>query len=182
MARSPESERVAEAIRAAMKSQHLSGADLAREIEKIRGTRPHAMWISKRVHGDVHLVRPTGLFGPTEDLKEIAAALGVDVAELVAPANQNGSQSSSARLIRTRHAHHGTAAELDVTVRVVEVYPGCFGVVCNGNEVGHECSGREDVLIEPGDTWGQRENAVEFADRHVAEHEGRTPSTDGETR
>jgi transcriptional regulator with XRE-family HTH domain len=91
-ARSPESLAVAEAIRDVMKRESLSGVDLADRLETIRGSRPGDMWISKRRHGSVHLVRPKTTvitWEPTEDLRQIAQALGVPVEELISKIDQS---------------------------------------------------------------------------------------------
>lgn len=64
-----------------------------------------------------------------------------------------------------------------VRTSVIEIYGGQYVVQCNGDEVGHECSGREDVRIEDGDTWSADNAVVEFAEMHAAEHRERS---DGE--
>lgn len=66
-----------------------------------------------------------------------------------------------------------TADGIEVRTVVREVYPHCYSVRCNGNEVGHECSGRADVLIEDGDTWASDLGAVEAAEQHASEHRDR---------
>jgi hypothetical protein len=91
MVRSPGTEAVAEAIRAAMKSQNLSGVDLANRLERVRGSAlPYdkGVWVSKRTSGKVHLVQPVKvIYGPTDELRDIAKALGVSVGSLVEVAN-----------------------------------------------------------------------------------------------
>ncbi len=91
-ARTPESEKVAEAIRAGMKRQGLSGADLAAKLAEIRGDRPDAMWMTRRLQGSVHLVKPvmvqTG-WRATDELCEIAEALNVPVEQLMGDLRSN---------------------------------------------------------------------------------------------
>jgi hypothetical protein len=72
------------------------------------------------------------------------------------------------------HADRGTAAKLGVYA-MIDVHPmgGCFVVQCNGDSVGHECPGADDVLIEPGDTWLKLSDAIAFAQRHIERHETR---------
>jgi hypothetical protein len=67
----PEAARLAEALRAAMKDQALSGAALADAIERLTGDRPHPMWVSRRLSGE----RP--LISVSPDLVTIARALGL---------------------------------------------------------------------------------------------------------
>lgn len=87
-ARTPESAAVAEAIRVVMESQNLSGADLADRLEEIRGSRPDVMWVSRRRRGLVRLVTPRVVeWEPTQDLIDIARALGVDARHLVEAAS-----------------------------------------------------------------------------------------------
>jgi hypothetical protein len=96
-ARTPASGAVAEAIRAAMKSQSLSGSDLADRLARIRGQRPGDMWISKRRHGAVHLVTPKVIeWEATDELREIAQALGVPVEDLVRAANARTASNTPA--------------------------------------------------------------------------------------
>jgi hypothetical protein len=60
-----------------------------------------------------------------------------------------------------------------VTTTVIETYPQCYVVRCDGGSVGHECSDVEDVLVESGDTWELDTNAVEFAELHAIDHRDR---------
>lgn len=71
------SARVATAIRTEMKRHGLSGADLAKRIETVRGSAlPNGMWLSRRLTGKVQLVEPVQvLYGPTPDLALIIRAL-----------------------------------------------------------------------------------------------------------
>mgnify|MGYP001615376146 CR=1 FL=1 len=62
-----------------------------------------------------------------------------------------------------------TADSHTVQTRAVEI-GGLFVVECNGDEVGHPCSGLASFAIEPGDTWEIDENAVAFAEWHAEEH------------
>ena len=73
----PEAARLAEALRTAMKSQNLSGAALAREIERLTGKRPADIQISRWLHGER---RPLLYVSP--HLEVIAQALGLDPVEL----------------------------------------------------------------------------------------------------
>ncbi len=85
-ARTPESEKVAEAIRAGMKRHGLSGADLAAKLAEIRGDQPSAMWMTRRLQGSVHLVTPVMIqvgWEPTDELRQIARALNVAPEDLM---------------------------------------------------------------------------------------------------
>lgn len=96
-ARTPASGRVAEAIRTAMKSRGLNGSDLADRLATIRGQRPGDMWISKRRHGAVHLVTPRVVeWEATDELRQIAQALGVPVEDLVTAANAETTSNTTA--------------------------------------------------------------------------------------
>ena len=77
----PEAARLAEALRTAMKSQNLSGAALAREIERLTGKRPSDMQMSRWLRGER---RPLIYVSP--DLAAIATALGLDPVELACDA------------------------------------------------------------------------------------------------
>lgn len=78
------SSRVGEAIRAEMKRQGLTGAELQKRIEELRGAPVAAsvgarkMWLTRRLAGEVNLVQPVKVvYGPTDDLDDIAKVLGV---------------------------------------------------------------------------------------------------------
>jgi hypothetical protein len=74
-------------------------------------------------------------------------------------------------------AEFGDAKERRVVASVWPAGPyEVYAVSCNGDAQGHECSSRQDILIEDGDTWASLDAAIEFAVEHVAEHEERTPS------
>lgn len=60
-------------------------------------------------------------------------------------------------------------------------YGECYTVSCNGFYRGHECSGAEGLRIETGDTWQTIDAAIEFAVRHIAEHEERPSAGMGVT-
>jgi transcriptional regulator with XRE-family HTH domain len=79
MASSPEADRLAAAIRSAMKRQGLSGRDMADRIGQLRGEPVNDMWISRRVTGTKALVAPVR-FDP--ELELWALALEVPYAEL----------------------------------------------------------------------------------------------------
>lgn len=76
----PEADRLAEALRAATKSQCLSGADLAKAIERLTGERPSEMTVSRWLRGEQALIRVS------PHLAVIAAALGLDPVELACDA------------------------------------------------------------------------------------------------
>lgn len=76
---------VGAAINAALKRKGLSGADLANRVGAMRGStlKFPDVWASKRTTGKINLVLPSGDYAPTEELSEIAAALGISVADLL---------------------------------------------------------------------------------------------------
>jgi transcriptional regulator with XRE-family HTH domain len=76
----PEAARLADTLRAAMKSQSLSGSDLADEIERLTGGRPSAMQVSRWLRGERPLIRVS------PDLTLIAGALNLDPVELICDA------------------------------------------------------------------------------------------------
>lgn len=51
-----EAAQLAEALRAGKKARSLSGAQIAEQIERLTGSRPSLMWISRRLHGHVSLL------------------------------------------------------------------------------------------------------------------------------
>lgn len=73
-----EAARLAEALRAAKKDQALSGSQIAEQIERLTGSRPSLMWVTRRLRGQVPLVRVAPEF------YALARALGVDPQELLA--------------------------------------------------------------------------------------------------
>ncbi len=76
----PEAARLAEALRAAMKSQNLNGADIADAIERLTGERPGPMQVSRWLRAERPLIRVS------PDLKVVAAALKLDPIELACDA------------------------------------------------------------------------------------------------
>jgi hypothetical protein len=78
------------------------------------------------------------------------------------------------------HATTGPAAHVRVTAEVIELVPGTYAVICNGDTpyfavqpMRHPCPQRPDVLIEPGDTFSNEDDAIHFAHMHVRAHEER---------
>lgn len=79
------SARIGEAVSAEMKHQGLTGIELRQRVEQLRGAPvaeregARRMWLTRRLDGSVNLVRPVKvIYGPTEDLEDIAKVLGVD--------------------------------------------------------------------------------------------------------
>lgn len=83
------SQRVATEIKSEMRRQGLSGVDLIAKIEEVTGKKiPNTMWLSRRLNGAVNLVQPERvIYGPSDDLTEIAQALGVKPDRLVRVVN-----------------------------------------------------------------------------------------------
>jgi hypothetical protein len=52
----PEAALLAEALRAAKKVKALSGTQIAEQIERLTGSRPSLMWVSRRLHGQINPV------------------------------------------------------------------------------------------------------------------------------
>lgn len=71
--------RLAEAFRAVMKDQALNGAGLAERIERLTGTQPSPVWVSRRLGGS----RPKNLIDVDPDLFVIAQALGINRSDLI---------------------------------------------------------------------------------------------------
>ncbi len=83
------SERVAVEIRAVMRQKGLSGAALADMLRTQGMTVPNDMWLSRRLTGAVNLVEPVKVvYGPTDELEQIANALGVDPKRLARAATR----------------------------------------------------------------------------------------------
>lgn len=79
---------VADAIRAEMKRQGLTGTELRNRLEAAGVTVPNAMWVTRRMTGQVNLVEPERIvYGPTADLLAIADALNVDPKRFVRVVN-----------------------------------------------------------------------------------------------
>lgn len=78
------SERVASVIREIMFHAGMTGVALRAALQEAGVAVPSDMWITRRLTGHVNLVEPvTVVYGPTDDLKAIAKALGVSVDRLV---------------------------------------------------------------------------------------------------
>ena len=77
----PDAARLASHIRAVMEREGLSGRDLADRIERLTGTRPSDMWVSRYVNGVYPLFRPASV---SPHLRTIAEALGVPYRDLLA--------------------------------------------------------------------------------------------------
>jgi hypothetical protein len=77
MARTEESARVADAIRATMQELDLTRTELRDRIEAITGQRPTEMWLSRILTGDVHLTERIEVTTtePVDSLKLIAQAI-----------------------------------------------------------------------------------------------------------
>jgi hypothetical protein len=89
-----EAARLAETLRAAKKSQGLSASAIASEIERLTGSRPSLMWVSRRLHGTVPMIR---ISEPCEHcghramrtdpgLVTLATVLGLDSDKMIADA------------------------------------------------------------------------------------------------
>lgn len=85
------STRVAEQLRTAMKHQGLSGVELLNRLTGVplpEGEGNRRKWLSTRLTGKTNLVKPVKVvYGPTDELRAIAAALGVDPDRLVRVVN-----------------------------------------------------------------------------------------------
>lgn len=87
-----EAARLAERMRAAKKAQSLSATAIAREIERLAGSRPTSMWVSRRLHGTSPMIRLSDTCGfcgrhtPIIDpmLRHMVAALGLELHPLLA--------------------------------------------------------------------------------------------------
>jgi len=89
------SSRVADAIRAEMKHQGLTGAGLRDKLREAGVQVPNDMWITRRLTGQVNLVEPVRVvYGPSDDLEAIASVLKVDPARFVRVLNRNASKTS----------------------------------------------------------------------------------------
>lgn len=84
------SAQIGAAIHTVMKQKGLSGVELRKRVEKLRGAPvaerdgARRVWLTRRLGGHVNLVQPvTVIYGPTDDLKDIAKALDVDVDRFV---------------------------------------------------------------------------------------------------
>jgi len=84
-----EAAQLAEALRAGKKRRGLSGAQIAEQIERLTGSRPGLMWVSRRLQGStgrVPMIRvsvPCSHCGGVDiqldsQLAAMAAVLGVD--------------------------------------------------------------------------------------------------------
>lgn len=89
-----EAARLAEALRAGKKQRGLSGAQIAEQIERLTGSRPGLMWVSRRLHGQAPIMtdgscRTCGRGGGELRYESPASAamavvLGVDPDEVLA--------------------------------------------------------------------------------------------------
>jgi hypothetical protein len=66
-----------EQMRSGMKHQGLSGAELARHIERLTGNRRSLMWVSRRLHGQVPIL--------DRDTIALILILEIDVLALAGP-------------------------------------------------------------------------------------------------
>jgi hypothetical protein len=106
--RGPENDRVAEAIKEAMRAKGMNGADLARRLAEVRGPLPYNadVWVSKRLTGKITLIEPERVvYRANDELEAIAKALGVKTSTLVAAANRKP------KLPTADEVHDLTAAE-----------------------------------------------------------------------
>jgi DNA-binding Xre family transcriptional regulator len=78
------SAQIGAAVHAEMKRQGLTGVELRKRIEELRGApvgsteNNRAVWLSRRISGKVNLVKPVRVvYGPTDDLADICKILGV---------------------------------------------------------------------------------------------------------
>ena len=70
-----EAAQLAEALRAGKKAQSLSGAQIAEQIERLTGSRPSLMWVSRRLHGENGRRPMIQLSGPCPHCNEMSYAL-----------------------------------------------------------------------------------------------------------
>ncbi len=67
--------RVAEMLRTGKKQQGLSDARIADEIERLTGSRPSLMWVSRRLHGHVPVLRVAPEFYSLADVLHLDAGV-----------------------------------------------------------------------------------------------------------
>jgi hypothetical protein len=90
------SEVVADAIRAEMVKQNLTGAALRAKLIESGIQVPNDMWLSRRLNGDVNLIQPVKVvYGPTADLEAIAKVLGADPNRLIRAVNSASKSKAS---------------------------------------------------------------------------------------
>lgn len=86
---------LAERLRAGKKAHALSGAAIAEQIEQLTGSRPSLMWVSRRLHGSVPIVRSLHQCSHCDlvaaeytdvNAEALARVLGVDLTGITAPA------------------------------------------------------------------------------------------------
>jgi transcriptional regulator with XRE-family HTH domain len=70
-----EAARLAEALRAGKKQQGLTGAQIAEQIERLTGSRPSPMWVSRRLHGSTGRVPLVPVSAPCQHCGEVAIRL-----------------------------------------------------------------------------------------------------------
>jgi transcriptional regulator with XRE-family HTH domain len=97
---------VAAEIRAVMKQQGLSGAELADRLRDAGVQVSNAMWVTRRLTGQVNLVEPERvIYGPTDDLAAIAEVLKVDPKRFVRVVNSKASHAATSATGGRRRAH-----------------------------------------------------------------------------
>lgn len=88
------SQRIADAVRAEMKRQGLTGAGLRDKLREAGVEIPNDMWITRRMTGQVNLATPVRvIYGPTDDLQAIARVLNVDADRFVRVVNSTASST-----------------------------------------------------------------------------------------
>lgn len=70
-----EAAQLAEALRAAKKVKALSGSQIAEQIERLTGSRPSLMWVSRRLRGDNGRRPMVQLSGPCPHCGQISYSL-----------------------------------------------------------------------------------------------------------
>lgn len=77
-----EAARLAEALRAAKKDQALSGSQIAEQIERLTGSRPSLMWVSRRLQGSTGRVPMIRLGAPCSHCGEVTIQLDPQLAAM----------------------------------------------------------------------------------------------------
>jgi hypothetical protein len=101
-----EAAQLAEALRAGKKARSLSGAQIAEQIERLTGSRPSLMWVTRRLRGTNGRSAMIRLGAPCQNCGEVvvqldpmlaamADVLGVDVDEVLAEAAETPEMSAA---------------------------------------------------------------------------------------
>lgn len=102
----PQAARITENIKAAMDAAGVTTAALAERIGRLRGRRVSPMWVSRRVPRGMTVTRPIPLIRPevtdviTDDLRDIAEALGTTAEALIGADDEPATEAAAGRLDR----------------------------------------------------------------------------------